>query len=679
MAAMFSFPTMIRAGAATALIGLATALLVPGPPAASPISWSELIAPLRVGGVVASGYVLSPPRRGEARDVVYVARRDADGDRPAARVEVHILDRGTWSGVAETASFGVAWEVPRPGALVVAPREDAEAVTKALVEAIGANDTGFASVDSIPLAAEPAPPVISRVLDRIQGTRGWAIAIAVVAALLLTSSLRGGVWAVAVVLFSIGLGLRAPVLDLPFSHDQDVQRMFTGNSTLAEIATGVGLQDRHPPLYFFVLHLAQRFGQSEAIGRAPAVLAGALVGPAVLLAAAAVRGRVTPPAVLLSLAATISPVLIARSREVSEIPLYSIFLLGAAVSLVAAMRRPTTPRLAAVVAFHALALFTYYLAPFVVAAHTLVLVWKRAERRVWAALAGGIVCGSPALLLAAATLFRDWSARETARSFPALAWGEHSPLQMAAHMTRIGVDSVGIPLAILIAAVIAVGAVRRELPPVVAGLGFAATFAGIALLSPVARVQAYYVTTALPLALLAASVWQEPSGRRTRIAYRVGLAVAVVFGTAPLLRTARTLYLPDADAFMPRFADFIRTRPEQTVVTVAHYDKSLLAYYLARANGRSIAWHSVDDPAGPRIEPLVLVHSLRASAEEDAARRLDQIVASDGPVLVIERDAFLLPPIVERLNACEALLTAPTARLVRCEATGGANSLAGAG
>jgi len=676
---MFSIATTIRAGAATALIGLATALLVPDSPAASSTSWSDLIAPLRVGEVVTRGYVLSPPRRGEAHDVVYVARREADGESAAARVEVHIVDRGKWAGIAETASFGVAWEVPRPGALVVAPAEDAEAVTQALVAAVGANDTGFASVDSIPLTGEPAPPLITRVLDRIDGARGWAIASAAITALLLLNSLRGGAWVVAIVLFVVGIGLRAPVIDLPFSHDQDVQRMFTGNSTLAEIATGVGLQDRHPPLYFLVLHLAQRFGQSEAIGRAPAVLAGALVGPAVLLAAASLRGGVAPPAVLLALAATISPVMIARSREVSEIPLYSIFLIGASASLVAALRRPTTARLAAVVAFHALALFTYYLAPFVVVAHTLVLAWKGAERRLWAALAGGVVCGSPALLLAAATLIRDWSARETARAFPALAWGEHAPLQMAGHMTRIGVESVGLPLAILIAAAIAAGAARRELPPVVAGLGFAATFAGIALLSPFARVQAYYVTTALPLALLAASVWQEPSTRRARLAYRLALAIAVVFGTAPLLRTVRTLYLPNADAFMPRFAEYIRTRPEETVVTVAHYDKSLLAYYLARSKNRSIAWHTVDDPAGPRIESLVLVHSLRATSEEEAALRFDQLVASDGPLLVIERDAFLLPPIVERLNACETLLTAPTARLVRCESTGAANSLAGAG
>jgi hypothetical protein len=126
------------------------------------------------------------------------------------------------------------------------------------------------------------------------------------------------------------------------------------------------------------------------------------------------------------------------------------------------------------------------------------------------------------------------------------------------------------------------------------------------------------------------------------------------------------LYLPDSDAFMPRFARVIAQRPEQTVVTVAHYDKTLLAYYLARGAGRSIAWHNVDDPHWKRIEPLVLVHSLHAGSDEAAVQQLDRILA-DGPALVIERDAFLLPAIGERLSTCEQILEAPTARLVRCE------------
>jgi hypothetical protein len=131
------------------------------------------------------------------------------------------------------------------------------------------------------------------------------------------------------------------------------------------------------------------------------------------------------------------------------------------------------------------------------------------------------------------------------------------------------------------------------------------------------------------------------------------------------LAGARSLYVADTDAFMPRFADVVVRRPERTVVTVAHYDRTLLAYYLARRAERSISWANVDDPGWKRIEPLVLVHSMHEGSEEAAIRQLEQMLAA-GPVLVIERDAFLLPAVRQRLSACESLLEAPTARLVRC-------------
>ena len=96
-----------------------------------------------------------------------------------------------------------------------------------------------------------------------------------------------------------------------------------------------------------------------------------------------------------------------------------------------------------------------------------------------AAFAAGIAAGVPALLLAIVTLLRDWSARDVARAFPALAWGQHSPLQMAIHMGRIAVDTWGLPFFVLLVAVAAAGVVRRDLAVITAVLGVAATFAGI--------------------------------------------------------------------------------------------------------------------------------------------------------------------------------------------------------
>ena len=117
---------------------------------------------------------------------------------------------------------------------------------------------------------------------------------------------------------------------------------------------------------------------------------------------------------------------------------------------------------------------------------------------------------------------------------------------------------------------------------------------------------------------------------------------------------------------MPRFAAAVVDRPESTVVTVAHYDKTLLAYYLARLNGRSIAWRNWEE-SSKRIVPLAKVHSLRVESETELYEALDRIIDSEA-VLVIERDAVTLPRIRSRLADCELLLEAPTGRLLACGA-----------
>jgi len=655
----------LRVAAALLLLTVAALLLRPGPAPTAPVSWDDLIRPYAVGAEVTRGFVLAPPRRGAVNDVVYTLRREAGENGPAARVEVHVLDRGRWKNIAETRSFGVAWEVPPPGATLAASRQDSQAVTDALVAAIAANDTGFAAVDTIPLAGEATPPAIVRTLARLSDGRGVAISAALLAALLLLGSLRGGTVVAAAFLFALGLALRAPELDLPFAHAQDVHRLFTGNSSLADIATGVGLKDRHPPLYFFILHFAQWRSQSEAAGRAPAVVAGALVGPALLAATAAMNGSAGPAALLVALAVTISPELIARSREVSEIPLYALFVIAAVAALVAALHTPRPARLIALALSHALALFTYYLAPFLVAANAATLLWRRAPRRVAAAFAAGIAIGSPALLLGAVTLVRDWGARDVARAFPGLAWGEHSPLPMASLMIRIAADTFGPALFALLAAGVAVGCLRRRLAVVAPALAAAVTFAGIALLSPIARVQGYYVTTVLPAAALALAALPLPIARPVRIAWIAALGAAVTFSTLPRLAAAGALYSPDTTAFMPRFAAAIATRPETTVVTVAHYDQALLGYYLARNEGRRIAWHNLNEPHRQRVLPLVLAHSLGPGSEDAALQRLAALTAAE-PILVVENESFLLPRVVTYLDKCEELRRAPNARLLRC-------------
>lgn len=160
----------------------------------------------------------------------------------------------------------------------------------------------------------------------------------------------------------------------------------------------------------------------------------------------------------------------------------------------------------------------------------------------------------------------------------------------------------------------------------------------------------------------------DPVAAAQRRAWHLLLVLVLAISTVPRLGNARALYLPDADAFMPRFVAAIAGRPERAVVAIAHYDKTLLEYYLARLEGREIDWLLVDRSPTKRIISLVLVHALDAGTEAGAVARLRALRAED-PILVVERDAFLLPRVHAELSGCELVLEAPSARLLRCPAT----------
>ena len=669
-AAMIHAGTRLRAGRfffPGCLLAIATTILVWGnlPTRPQSPSWSDLIRPLAIGSPLAGGFVLSPPRRVEANDVVFVARRKAGPGIGAAQVEVHIVDRGQWAGVPETRSFGIAWELPHIGSSVSASDDERNAVRDAFLDAVGKNDSGFPSVDSVPLASEPPPPLIFRLLETLQGIRGAIVGTLVVLAIVLVSDALSAAVIVGVFLFALGIVLRASCLDLPFGHDQDVQRLFTGHLPLREIATGAGLQDRHPPLYFFLLHLVEKLGQSEEIVRAPAVVAGSLVGPSLVLATALLCGGVGPGPLLVALAVTICPELILRSREVSEIPLYALIMIGATTALLLAIRRANWKPLVSLAIFNALALFTYYLSLFLMTANALALAFSRSRSwRVAAAFCAGLVIGSPAIVLAGATLLRDWGAREVAHNYPTLAWGEHTPIQMARQMVTTTSDAFGIPLLLLVILALAVGIRRRDPAMMTLTAGALATFLGIALLSPIARVQGYYFATALPILALPLAILAQTDS--ASLVLPIGLVVAL--SSIPRLGNARLFYLPDVDAFMPRFAQVIAQRPESNIVTVAHYDATLVSYYLARLEKRPVDWDTTQ-MGSKHIEPLVMVHFFDATTEQSAADRLKQIIATS-PTLVVDRDSVTLPSVVDILSTCEILAEAPTGRLWRCPATG---------
>lgn len=646
----------VRLVCAIACALVATALLWPKPQSPS-TSWEALIAPLAPGDAVA-GYRLSQPHRGNEDDVVFTAR---DGDR---HIEIHIVDRGRWSGVRETRSFGVAYEVPRS----TAPVADREAVTEAIAQAIRRNDMGFRSVNEVALASEPPRPAVSRIAQRLVGARGWLSAAAGLASLLLVSSLRwGAVWG-CLLLASLGAVLRLSQLGLPFVRDQDVQRVLIGHMPVGEVLTGLGLDDRHPPLFFLILRAMRGLGQAEAVVRAPAAIAGALIGPAIVGTAYLLHKRVSPVAVVMGWVAALSPVLLERSREVSEIPLFTLVAIAVVASVARASERPTRLSLVAVASSHAISLWLYYLAPFLLLGVWLVpVVTRKSNRKALLAAAAGVAAGLPSLWIGAGTFLRDLGPRAVAERYPDKAWGDNAPLPMLWEMLSTTERALGWTL-LVIAALYLIAGTRRQ-PALIAIAGTTATAAAIAALTPVARMQPYYFVAVAPLLILAPAIVQPP---RQRSLWALAFGASATLLVMVRFPAAGALYVPSADAFMPRFVSAVLARPERTVALVAHYDATLMAYYLARASNatldKTMMAHGdvVELPFTNRqLIPLAPSHGLDEGSGARAAAVLRGKLRETG-ILVLTRDALRLAEVDALVEQCELIDEAPTARLLLC-------------
>jgi hypothetical protein len=115
-----------------------------------PPTWLDVLVPLAPGEEVLPGWVLQPPRRGFEHDVVL----DVLGP-DGAKVEVHVVDAGRWPEALPAGPYGVDWEAPRTSA----PKETADALTRAVADAVRAHAAGLPVVDEVRLGTEPPGPL----------------------------------------------------------------------------------------------------------------------------------------------------------------------------------------------------------------------------------------------------------------------------------------------------------------------------------------------------------------------------------------------------------------------------------------------------------------------------------------------------------------------------------------
>ena len=657
--------------ACLAMAGALAALSWPPPVRVSLQALLRPLAPNEPIPGVAGGYVLAEPVSGHEGDLVLLATSGA------RHVEIHLLDRGHWKEAIETPSFGVAYEAFGSNA----PPADCAEVVNAVVTAIRASDPGNLHIDQLARHAH-APTLLERVLDRLKGERAVVAGLLLVGLGVLLTTTPLGYLAFGLLLAALGFWFRATRLDLPFALDGDVQRVFTAHLPLRDIVDTALFHDRHPPFMFILLHVVQRFGESETVVRLPAVIAGTLVGPAILAAVqwlrqgtAAARRRGAPVvAACAALTATASPVLVERSREVSELTLFGLLAVVTFAASLRACERPTGAALWLVALGHALLFWTYYLAGFLLVGFWLAMRWAGPiDRRLLRAVALGILAGLPGLAFAALTLLRDRPVRQIARVFPQVVWGERATAAMALEISHTVLNAFGAPLVVLMTVLVVVALVRRERVLVAPIAAAGAVAAGMLVLVQPARIQAYYIVCAMPLLPLALALFDAPSTPRLRLLTAAVAAMATAASVPRLLANdADRIYASDL-AFGRRFAMVIAARPESRVAVAFAPDATLLAYSLARAAGLEIDWRDLRQQDGTvevtgvrqQLLPLLPAWSLDEGSGKRAIVALDELAREDD-FLAVSSNPAPMAEIGAWLERCAELDHTAVRRLLHC-------------
>ncbi len=659
-------------------MGMCLALIAVAWPQPTRLSLDALLHPLasqRPVPGVPNDYILSEPRPGPEHDIVLPI---TSGTR---HIELHILDRGSWNEAAHTPSFDVGWE----GYGTNAPVEDCYLVRETVAAYIRANDPGGLRVGNLARHAE-LPTLLERVLDSIRGPRGYVAGALLVGISATLAALPFGPLALGVLLAGLSFWIRATRLDLPFHIDGEVQRLFTGHLPLIEMLRLSAFEERHPPLMFILLHMVQTFGQSEAIVRLPAVVAGTLTGPAILAMAHWLRsdgpgGRPVTSSIAAACAALVavaSPELIVRSREVSELAVFgliSVLTLGAAVR---ACRHPTPVALLVVGIGHALLLWTYYLAPFLLVGFWSTMWWiGRGSRRPMLAAALGSVLGLPGPIFAALAWVRDLPGRQAAARFPELMWGEQPPSQIASEIGWIVLHGLSVPFVVLVVLLALRSLVRREWGAVAPLVGAAAVAAAMVALVPSARIQAYYFVCVLPLFPLALALCELPATGFSRIFAAVAIS-AVTAATVPhgLTRDADRIYTANPSASGRRYARLINSRPESHVAVLFPWDCRLVAYNLALEAGIEIDWRDLRKQGGEiTIEGLrqrFVAMSERPTYEAAAAPMVASFdaLSQRGDFIALVPLPLHMKEVDDWLRRCAVLDRTPVDRLLLCPRAG---------
>lgn len=305
-------------------------------------------------------------------------------------------------------------------------------------------------------------------------------------------------------------------LDVPFSTDDQTQRVFAAAHPLWDLLRLEYNDQRHPPLLYLVLHAMQPFGHGEGWMRLPAVAAG--LGCVAALFGLVWRWGGGLAAAAVALIWALNTEFLARSGEVGDHSLFVLLTLVATGAGATALERSSPWRVglwggAVLLAVSAsFAGVQVWLAHGLVAAVWGVVAWQRGWPRSRVAAPVAVLAllplvGWPISEKFVELLAADTGARAVAAAYPLHMWGDLPAVTMLREwLATLGPSSAFFDL-ILVAVGIAVVQHRRR--PALLALATATVLVGLGVSlggASAVRMKAYYLLFVGPVLLTLAGL-----------------------------------------------------------------------------------------------------------------------------------------------------------------------------
>ncbi len=405
-------------------------------------SSADLFAPVEAGGELAPGWELSSL---ETDDDAVVVRLDPDGLAPVLTVRLTRRDEDS-GAFCRTRSFNIVY-LSSSGEGAKTP-EDIHHAMDALCRLVGKNDHGQIELERFAGPAAPPPHLVWRwpgwpslLLFLLMGVLVWVVLKAEPArraAGRVGEAVEHRAWLVLLVLLVPAAWLRLMHLDVPFDADYMTQRLFFGSLDIGDILAHRYEDQRHPQLFYLVLHFFLYLGHSEWIARLPAVLFS--LGSAVALFALARPYLRAVRSLLCVVLLMLSTSYFQHSRDVTDITLFVMLALLACHLFLRCMHQPRLRLLIAFAAVETAMFYTYYMSVLVACAQVVTLLVFGRSRRflgLWIALGAAGLLGMFAFYDLAVLVLADMETREVARQFPAHMWGEKTVSQILSEFAAL--------------------------------------------------------------------------------------------------------------------------------------------------------------------------------------------------------------------------------------------------